>query len=103
MPFVIMYWKQILYGAAALCVTFLLYWYGYHIPNKLKAIEEANRQLQGQVKAGEDALKLLDDIQKGKAKIDDNTFKQISSVRSKIGKPHTTLIPSGRLSMSPVR
>lgn len=103
MPFVIMYWKQILYGSVAICVAFLLYWYGYHIPNKLKAAEEDNRQLQGQVKAGEDALKLLDDIQKGKAKIDDNTFKQISSVRSKIGKPHTTLIPSGRLLLSPVR
>lgn len=95
--FIITYRKQMLYAIVAAAVSSLLYWYGYHIPNKLKAVTDENRQLQGQVEAAQKAITLLEDIQKGKAKIDDNTFKQISSVRSKIGKPHVVLIPSGRL------
>ena len=103
MPFVMLYWKQILYGVVALCIASLLYWYGYHIPNKLKAVTDENRQLQGQVEAAQKAITLLEDIQKGKVKIDEQTFRNISTVRAKIGKPHTTLIPSGRLLLSPVR
>ena len=103
MPFILMYWKQILYAVCAAAVATLLYWYGYHIPSKLKDVTDENRQLQGQVEAAQKAITLLEDIQKGKVKIDEQTFRNISTVRAKIGKPHTTLIPSGRLSMSPVR
>ena len=103
MPFVMLYWKQIAYAIAAACVASLLYWYGYHIPNKLKAVTDENRQLQGQVEAAQKAITLLEDIQKGKVKIDEQTFRNISTVKAKIGKPHTTLIPAGRLSLPTMR
>lgn len=103
MPFVMLYWKQILYGAVALCVASLLYWYGYHIPNKLKVVTDENRQLQGQVEAAQKAITLLEDIQKGKVKIDEQTFRNISTVRAKIGKPHTVLIGAGRLLLPTMR
>ena len=99
LTFIITYRKQILYTVAAAAVAFLLYWYGYHIPNKLKAVEAENSNLQEQVEAGQKAVSLLTDIEKGRVKIDDNTFKNISTLRVKIGKPHTTLIPAGRLSL----
>jgi len=103
MPFVMLYWKQILYGVVALCAASLLYWYGYHIPNKLKVVEADNKQLQWQVEAAQKAITLLEDIQKGKVKIDEQTFRNISTVKAKIGKPHTTLIPSGRLLLPTLR
>lgn len=95
--FIITYRKQMLYAIVAAAVSFLLYWFGYHIPVKLKAVEQVNKQLQEQVEAGQKAVTLLEDINKGKAKIDDQTFKNISTIRAKIGKPHVVLIPSGRL------
>lgn len=103
LTFIINYRKQILYAIAATAVAFLLYWYGYHVPNKLKAVEASNIQLQEQVEAGRNALKLLDDINRGKVRIDDQTFRNISTIRAKINQPNTVLIPAGRLSLSIVR
>jgi hypothetical protein len=103
LEFILLYRKEIVYGIVVAAVVGIIYWFGFHIPAKLKATQADNAQLQAQVKAGQKAITLLEDIQKGKAKIDDNTFRQISAVRSKIGKPHTVLIPAGRLPMPPVR
>jgi hypothetical protein len=100
LEFILLYRKEIVYGIAAATIAGIIYWFGFHIPTKLKAAQADNVQLQVQVEAGQKAITLLEDIRKGKAKIDDNTFRQISSVRGKIGKPHTVLIPAGRLSMS---
>jgi len=97
LTFIITYRKQILYTIAAAAVAFLLYWYGYHIPSKLKAVEADNKHLAEQVEAGQKAITLLEDINKGKVKIDEQTFKNISAIRAKIGKPHTVLVPAGRL------
>jgi hypothetical protein len=99
LEFILLYRKEIVYGIAAATVAGIIYWFGFHIPAKLKAAQADNVQLQAQVEAGQKAITLLEDIRKGKAKIDDNTFRQISSVRGKIGKPHTVLIPAGRLPM----
>lgn len=97
LTFIITYRKQILYAIAAAAVAFLLYWYGYHVPNKLKAVEAENKHLAEQVEAAQKAITLLEDIQKGKVKIDEQTFRNISTVRAKIGKPHVVLVPAGRL------
>jgi hypothetical protein len=103
LEFILLYRKEIVYGIAAATVVGIIYWFGFHIPAKLKATQADNVQLQVQVEAGQKAITLLEDIQKGKAKIDDNTFRQISSVRGKIGKPHTVLVPAGRLSVPSMR
>jgi hypothetical protein len=103
LEFILLYRKEIVYGIVAATIAGIIYWFGFHIPAKLKATQADIVQLQAQVQAGQEAITLLEDIQKGKAKIDDNTFRQISSVRGKIGKPHTILIPAGRLPMSPMR
>jgi hypothetical protein len=103
LEFILLYRKEIIYGIVAAAVAAIIYWFGFHIPAKLKAAQAANVQLQAQVQAGQEAITLLEDIQKGKAKIDDSTFRQISSVRRKIGKPHTVLIPAGRLPVPSMR
>ena len=103
LEFILLYRKQIAYAAAAALIAFLLYRYGYAIPSELKAAEQANKQLTEQVEAGQKAITLLEDINKGKVKIDEQTFKNISTIKAKIGKPHITLIPAGRLSLPSVR
>ena len=97
LTFIITYRKHILYVIVAAAVAFLLYWYGYHVPNKLKAVEAKNKQLAEQVEAAKKAITLLEDIHKGKVKIDEQTFKNISTIKAKIGKPGTVIIPAGRL------
>lgn len=68
LTFIITYRKQILYAIAAAAAAFLLYWYGYHVPNKLKVVEAENKQLAEQVEVGQKAITLLEDINKGKVK-----------------------------------
>lgn len=103
LEFALLYRKQIAYAVIAAVVAGVVWWFGFHVPAKLKAVEAENAQLQGQVQAGKDAIALLTDIQKGKVAIDEQTFKNISTIRTKIGKPHTTLIPAGRLLLPVVR
>lgn len=103
LEFILLHRKQIAYAVVAAAVAGIVWWFGFHVPAKLKAVEAENTQLQEQVQAGKDAIALLTDIQKGKVAIDEQTFKNISSIKSKIGKPHTVLIGAGRLSLPVVR
>ena len=80
------YRKQIAYGFVALVVGILIYDYGFRIPAKLANLEVVNQELTKQVKAGEEAIVLLEEIQKGKVDIDAITQKRISSIKAGSGK-----------------
>lgn len=97
MPFILMYWKQILYAVCAAAVATLLYWYGYHIPSKLKDVQGQLHVAMTEVERGKQAIILLDEIQKGKGMIDAITYKRISSIKS--GLPANTVIFGNRVSV----
>lgn len=76
-------------GAAV--AAFAIYWYVVHIPYKLNATQDELRVALEEVERGKKALVLLDDIQKGKVKIDAAVQRQISSLRV----PHNGKLISG--------
>lgn len=101
---IVKYRKELAQVAVLLLVAFLLYWAFVHNPAVIKAQKDQISQLQDQVKDGQEAADLLQNIAKGKVKIDDAVQSQISSIRKKVFTGHTShsFMPAGRLPMSPV-
>lgn len=80
---------------AGFIVTAIIWWFGFHIPAKLKATKAELEATQIALETAKRGLVLLDDIQKGRVKIDVQVQKQISSIRATVIRPGAVLIPSG--------
>lgn len=80
---------------AGLAVAGVVWWFGFYIPSKLKAVEAKLEQTEIALETAKRGLVLLDDIQKGKVKIDAQVQQQISSIRATVVKPGAVLIPGG--------
>ena len=86
------------YGLYAICAALIagvIWWFGFHIPAKLDRTQRQLQQTEIALDAAKQGLVLLDDIQKGKVKIDVQVQKQISSIRATVVRPGAVLIPSG--------
>lgn len=95
MTFLLTNWRIIAKCAVFGFVAVLVYWYGYHIPSKLKAVQIENMELAKQVEAGQKALDMLAEIQHAKNGIDRQTFKNISTIRSQIMPRNTVIVRGG--------
>jgi len=80
-------------GLALIC--FVAWWFFIHNPATIKALEADKSELSRQVESGKKAVLLLGDIEKGKAKINETTFKQISSIRAAAIPRRAVLIVGG--------
>jgi len=75
-------------------VAAILWWAFWFNPHRIDALQAEKTELLRQVEAGKQALTLLDDIQKGKVKINAHVQSQISTVRS-AAMPRSTVIIHG--------
>ena len=82
-------------GLALAC--FASWWFFIHNPKVISELENDKAELARQVEAGKQALQLLNDIQKGKGRINAQTQSQISSVRSAAIPRRAVLIRNGGL------
>lgn len=76
-------------------LAIIAYWFFWHNPQVIKNLENDKAELARQVAAGQAAITLLDDIQKGKARINAQVQSQISSVKSQAIPRRTVLIRAG--------
>lgn len=83
-------------------IAFFCWWFFVHNPAVIKDLEEDKAELARQVESGKKALTLLNDIEKGKAKINEATFKNISTIRA-AAIPKRTVLISGGVPLSGVR
>lgn len=88
-----------------LVVATIIWWFGFHVPAENKKLKAEIVQKDQTILAGQKAVTLLDDIQEGKVKIDEQVQAQLTSAHHAIFKHHTSSIflRAGRLSLPPVR
>jgi|GEM_PF-3106817 len=80
----------------------IIWWFGFHIPAERDQLQAQNQTLKEQVQAGQAAVTLKEDIQRGKEIIDTATQQRISSLRARPKPaPRGVLVPAGRLSDLP--
>ncbi len=87
--------KLIIYGVAAAVISGVIWWYGFHNPNVIEDLKADNKQLTEQVAAGQEALKLLEDIKHGQQAIDKKTYQNISTIRARIMPRNTVVVRGG--------
>lgn len=85
-----------------LLVGVLAWWFLIHQPKVIDDLRNEKAELARQVEAGNQALALLNDIQKGKVRINAQVQSQISSVRSAAIPRNSVLIRNGGV-LSPMR
>ena len=78
-------------------LVFIAWWFFWHNPAVIDALEADKAELARQVEAGKKAVTLLDDIQKGKGKINAQVQAQLSSIRGNAIPRRTVLIRAGVL------
>lgn len=83
--------------AAAVIACAVMWWAFWHNPAKIKALEAERQEMARQIEAGQKALTLLDDIQKGKVRINAQVQSQISSIRRQGLPARTAIIRNGGL------
>lgn len=88
-------------AAGILLLCFVAYWFFWHNPQKIDALEHDKQELSRQVENGKQAIVLLDNINQGKAGISHDTFKQISSIRA-AAVPRRAVIIRGGMQLQPV-
>ncbi len=91
------YYKEILLGCAAGILAGLVWWFGFHIPAQLETVKAELRDAQIKVEQAQKALQLVDDIQKGKVKVDKLTFQRLSSIRVTSVPHNSVVVPGGML------
>jgi hypothetical protein len=80
-------------GLILLC--FVAWWFFIHNPKVIDGLEKDKIELSRQVQEGLKAAALLQTIEKGKAGIDRETFKNISTIRAAIIPRRAVLIRGG--------
>jgi hypothetical protein len=91
------YYKEILLGCAAIIFGLVVYWFGFHIPSQLETVKAELRDAQIKVEQAQKALQLVDDIQKGRVKVDKLTFQRLSSIRVAPIPHNSVVVPGGVL------
>lgn len=79
----------------AIAVAIVCWWFFIHNPKIIKGLEADKAELARQVEAGKAAITLLDDIQKGRTKIDATTYKNISTIKANHMPKRTVLVSGG--------
>ena len=102
MPFLLLYWRQVLMAIGAAILSAIIWWFGFHIPSQLSKVEAERDAALIEVDKAQRAFQLVDDIQKGKAKVDAYTFKRISTLRS-VPVPHRKQLINGGMPLPPMR
>lgn len=88
-------WKLVAQAIGAVCLAVLLWWFFIHNPRVIKNLEADKAELSRQVVNGQKAISLLDDIQKGKGKINEQVQSQIEAVKSAAIPRRAVLISGG--------
>jgi len=94
-PFIMSNWQIIAKVLGVVALAILLWFYFIHNPKVIKGLEADKMELARQVDAGKAAIVLLDDIQKGRTKIDATTYKNISTIKANHIPKRTVLISGG--------
>ena len=76
-------------------LVFIAWWFFWHNPAVIDDLEADKAELARQVEAGKKAVTLLDDIQKGKGKINAQVQAQLSSIHSSAIPRRAVLIRAG--------
>ncbi len=76
-------------------LIFVAWWFFVHNPKVIADLEKDKAELARQVQEAAKAQVLLNDITQGKAQINENVFKQISSIRAATLPRRTVLIVGG--------
>lgn len=97
MPFILLYWKQILYAVTAAIVAGIIWWFGFHIPKKYEEEQLKNKKLQEQASIDKKTLTLQTDTQKEKDKINGIVQARLSSIHSSTIPKNSVLIKGGRV------
>lgn len=83
--------------AGLIAVGIIAWWAFWHNPEKIRALEAEKQELSRQVDAGKQALTLLNDIEKGKVRINAQVQAQISTVRAAAIPRRAVIIKPGGL------
>lgn len=90
--------KRILIEATCcLMVAVLLWWAFIYQHRRIEALKADKAELSRQVEQGQQALQLLNDIQKRKTEINNATFARISTIRAAAVPRRAVLVRSGML------
>lgn len=76
-------------------LVFVAWWFFVHNPRVIDGLEKDKTELSRQVQEGLKAAALLQTIEKGKAVVDRETFKNISTIRAAIIPRRSVLIYGG--------
>lgn len=99
-PWLTMIWanKRIIAEIVAIvAIVALVYYYGIHNPKVIAGQRQEIATLKLQVEAGERAVQLLSDIQKGKVKIDERVKKEIADLQQVVLPTNGVFLPGGML------
>ncbi len=89
-------YKQIIADViGVIVIAILAWWFFWHNPKVIDSLEKDKAELSRQVENSKNAIVLLDDIQKGKVKINEAVQTQISSVKSQAVPRRAVLIRGG--------
>lgn len=100
MPVLMMLWQNKRLILEILCcavIGFLIWHFGFNIPNQLKKAKAEVGEWQKKAEVAENTVLLMTEIQKGKVIIDAKTQSQISTVRAKAIPRKSVIIQSGRV------
>jgi hypothetical protein len=75
-----------------IAIALVIWWFGFHVPAKLKEEQAKTATLTRQVESAQKSITLLGDIQEGKKAIDDKVQAQLTSAHHIVFKHHTTSI-----------
>ena len=89
-------YKQIIAEViGVIVIAILAWWFFWHNPKVIDSLEKDKAELSRQIENGKNAIVLLDDIQKGRVKINEAVQSQISSVKSQAIPRRTVIIRGG--------
>jgi len=90
-------WKQIGYGMLMALIIGIFYYYVSYIPNKLEQEQIKNKILQEDAKTNEATIKLRQNSQESKERVNERVFAQISTNHSKPMPNRSIVVPSRRV------